>query len=229
MPTYGDTYCRVCDLPIASCVRPPPGFCTAPAEAEWLRDAVALLPSGHSRAIRPRDDRCRYCWVFDDDAPSDRPEDDAVAGNGGSGTLLPTCDSPSCAWIALHAKCLGAVQAVGKAPHELVAFVADMPTGMWGRFQEQFFRWELVLPGIDATICDMDALNTWLDNRVRTTSQDIVRAVAIGGMWNPPGSARATRCLCDKCDKPTRHAGCFSKDGLDVCGDCAFMYIPKHL
>jgi hypothetical protein len=174
--------------------------------------------------------------VYDDDAVSGAPEDLAVAGDGASGTVLPKCWDESCGWLPLHAKCLAAVQEAlrsqgSRSPGDIGTFVAQMPKGLWARFQEQFFQWAMVLPGIDLTICSEQALDEWLARRVQDRAsdvRDIVQAIAGGGgVWHPPGSARASRCLCDKCDKSTRFSGCFTKDGLDVCGKCAARFVPK--
>lgn len=106
--------------------------------------------------------------------------------------------------------------------------VGRLSPGPWHRFQEQFFYWSQVLPGIDVTICDEDAMDEWLDRRLDTNSEtDIVKTVATGGVWHPPGSRRASMCLCDSCDQSTASCGCFTRDGLDVCGNCAREYVPQ--
>jgi hypothetical protein len=66
MPSYGDTYCAVCDLPMATCTMPIPGMGTAPDHgAEWLDETVALFQSGHYRRISHHPSRVGDLWVFD--------------------------------------------------------------------------------------------------------------------------------------------------------------------
>ncbi len=232
MPTYGDTYCRVCDLPIARCVLPIPGMGIEPEGAEWLHDAVVMFPSSAIRAIRPHDSRCQGMWVLDDDSTlTTTNASDASVG----GTL---CNGDSVSEfvmqgrvVPLHRKCAEA--ALHKWPRtNTLAHIQCLPAGMWKRFQEQFFMWSCCVPGVDETICNSDALDTWLQNRLSDTASVFVAApvdpmierVVREGQWNGPGTWRATRCLCDSCDASTADTGCYSKFGMDICGECAAKY-----
>ena len=121
--------------------------------------------------------------------------------------------------LPLHARCSYKAHEVFGA--FVFAKVAALCKGPWAHFLEQFFRWELTRGELAAMVVDEELLTSYLDQRLFTgLAADRFQRIVSEGQWNPPGSHRAGRCLCDKCDRSTSKVGSFSKDGMDVCGVC---------
>jgi hypothetical protein len=171
MPSYGNTYCTVCELPLLPCAMPIPGFGRAPDDegADWLYDTRALARDDSDFGIMPYHN-LQGCWQKYKDGDAGSGSEGEIASSAYdddddklTGYKTSTMSAYDGTWLPVHAKCLAAARkAIGSTCFDTLK---DMEKGLWARYQEQFFIWSST-QGIEHAICNEEAMDIIIQSRL---------------------------------------------------------------